>query len=177
MVEGLILRPASAADAEALATVYGWHVLNGVGTFEEVPPDAAEMGRRVERVQAAALPYLVAEVGGEVAGFASAGPYNARSGYRFTVEDSVYLSPAFQRRGLGRALLSAVLEACAARDVRRVVALIGDSGNTASIALHRALGFEPAGTLREIGFKHGRWLDVVLMQRSLTDSPRTAIVG
>lgn len=164
----VIVRPATDDDAPALAALYGWHVLHGTGTFEEVPPAASEMAARLGRVRAAGLPYLVAEAGGAIAGFASAAPYNARSGYRFTAEDSVYIAPDQQGRGVGRALLESVIDACAARGVRRLVAFIGDSGNTGSIALHRALGFEPAGVLKEVGFKHGRWLDVVLMQRSLT---------
>lgn len=167
MDAGLTLRPATAADAGALAAVYAPHVLDGTATFEEVAPDAADLAGRLAKVRAAGLPWLVAEVDGAVAGYAYAGPYNVRSGYRFTAENSVYVAPGRHGRGIGRALLAAVLEASAAAGVRRMVAFIGDSGNAASIALHRRLGFEDAGVLRAIGFKHGRWLDVVLMQRSL----------
>lgn len=167
MDRGLTIRPATAADAPALARIYGWHVLHGAGTFEEAPPDATEMAARWAKVAGAGWPYLVAEIDGAVAGFAYAAPYRDRSGYRFTAEDSVYVAPGAQGRGVGRALLTAVLEACAARGVRQMVAAIGDSANAASIALHRAQGFEPAGVLKAVGYKHGRWLDVVFMQRTL----------
>ena len=164
---GLIVRAASPDDAPALAALYGWHVRHGVGTFEEVPPDPAEMAARVARIQAARLPYLVAEVAGTLAAFASAAPYKDRSGYRFTAEDSVYVADGHQGRGLGRTLLSAVIERCRERGVRQLIAAIGDSENAASIGLHHALGFHTAGVLRRVGFKHDRWLDVVFMQREL----------
>jgi L-amino acid N-acyltransferase YncA len=167
MVEGLRLRPAEAADAETLARLYGWHVLHGTGTFEETPPDAAEMAARLARVRAAGLPYLIAEAGGAALGYASASPYHHRSGYRFTAEDSVYVAPDHGGRGVGRALLAAVVEHCVAKGVRELLAFVGDSGNAASIALHRRLGFQDAGVLRRVGLKHGRWLDVVILQRTL----------
>lgn len=167
MVEGLSLRSAAAADAAALARIYGWHVLHGTGTFEEVPPDESEMTARLAKVVDDGLPFLLAERAGEVAGFAYAGPFRERSAYRFTAEDSVYVTPGLEGRGIGRALLSAVIDGCVARGVRELVAVIGDSENSGSIGLHRALGFTDAGLFRAVGYKFDRWLDVVFMQRSL----------
>ena len=161
------LRPATLADAPAVAALYGHHVLHGLGTFEEVPPDAADMASRMAAVFDAGLPWLVADIGGRVAGYACARPYNPRSGYRFSVEDSVFVAPDACGRGLGRRLLEAVIDACTTLGRTQMVAVIGDSGNRASIHLHAALGFAEVGVLRELGFKHGRWLDVVLMQRAL----------
>ena len=163
----MIIRAASDADAEALAAIYGHHVLHGFGTFEEVPPDAAEMARRRAAVAERGLPYLVAEDEGRVLGFAYAGPFRPRAAYRYTVEDSVYIAPDAVGRGVGRAVLSAVLDACEAMGLRQVVAVIGDSGNAASIGLHRALGFQDAGVVKSVGFKHGRWVDIVTMQKAL----------
>lgn len=125
------------------------------------------MAERRAKVEAAGLPWLVAEVDGAVAAYAYATPYNGRSGYRFTAEDSVYVAHDRRGLGLGRALLSSVIEACAARGIRQLLAAIGDSGNVPSISLHRALGFETAGVLKQVGFKHDRILDVVWMQRTL----------
>lgn len=147
--------------------IYAGHVLKGTASFEEVPPDHAEICRRREDVLAARLPYLVAERGSEVVGFAYAARYRTRSAYRYTAEDSVYLDPAATGGGIGRALLSRVLELSTASGYREMVAVIGDSANAASIGLHRALGFTQVGTLTRVGFKFGRWLDSVLMQRPL----------
>jgi len=163
----MIIRAAEDADNEALAAIYGHHVLHGLGTFEEIPPSAEEMGRRRAAVQAAGLPYLLAEDAGQILGFAYAGPFRLRAAYRYTVEDSVYIAPDAIGRGVGRAVLSAVLGACEAAGIRQVVAVIGDSGNAASIGLHRSLGFEPAGVGRSFGFKHDRWVDIVWMQKAL----------
>lgn len=147
--------------------IYAGHVLKGTASFEEVPPDHEEMCRRWEAVLAAKLPYLVAERGGEVVGYAYATRYRPRSAYRYTAEDSVYVDPAAIGGGIGRTLLTRVLELSAASGYREMIAVIGDSANTASIGLHRALGFSHVGTLTRVGFKFGRWLDSVLMQRSL----------
>jgi phosphinothricin acetyltransferase len=163
----MIIRPASAGDSDALASIYGWHAVNGTGTFEEAAPSPAEMETRRAAVTAHCLPYLVAADRDRILGFAYAAPFRPRSAYRFTVEDSVYVAPEQQGRGVGKALLSEVLRACAELGMRQVVAVIGDSANAASIALHGAVGFTPAGTGRSLGFKHGRWLDVVWMQKAL----------
>ncbi|RAK58792.1 N-acetyltransferase [Phenylobacterium hankyongense] len=170
----MIIRPATAADAEALAAIYGHHVLHGFGTFEEAPPPAAEMERRRQTIADRGLPYLVAEHDGRVLGFAYAGPFRPRAAYRFTVEDSVYIAPDAVGKGVGRAVLSAVLEACGRMGLRQVVAVIGDSGNAASIGLHRALGFEQTGVGRSLGFKHGRWVDIVHMQKPLNGGDASA---
>jgi phosphinothricin acetyltransferase len=163
----MIVRAATESDAEALAAIYGHHVLHGFGTFETTPPDAAWMDARRREVQAYGLPFLVAETAGRVLGYAYASPFRPRPGYRFTAEDSVYVSPDATGKGLGRAVLSEVIAACEAFGLRQLVAVIGDSQNAASIGLHRALGFEPAGVGKSFGFKHGRWVDIVWMQKPL----------
>lgn len=167
-----LIRAATAADAEALAAIYRHHVLHGFGTFEEVPPSPAEMDTRRQAVVAHGLPYLVAEQAGpeevgKVLGYAYASPFRLRAAYRYTVEDSIYVAPDAQGRGVGRALLAAVLDHCERLGLRQVMAVIGDSDNAGSIALHRALGFEPAGVGKDVGFKHGRWVDIVWMQKAL----------
>lgn len=161
------IRPATDADAEALAAIYGDAVLHGFGTFEEVPPTAEEMAARRRAIAERGLPYLVAEDGGEVLGFAYAAPFRPRAAYRYTLEDSVYVAPQAKGRGVGRAVLSAVIAACEALGVRQLMAVIGDSANEGSIGLHRSLGFEQMGVGRSVGFKHGRWVDIVHMQKAL----------
>ncbi len=163
----MIIRPAREDDAAALAAIYGHHVDHGLGTFEETPPSAAEMAARRAGVVARGLPYLVAEAEGQLLGFAYAAPFRLRAAYRYTVEDSVYVAPGAVGRGVGRALLGQVLEACAVLGVRQVVAVVGDSGNAASLALHRSLGFTDQGVGRSLGYKHGRWIDVVWLQKAL----------
>ena len=163
----LIIRPAVAADAPALAELYGWHVLNGVGSFEETAPDAKTMAERMAAIQAWGLPYHVAERGGVLLAMAYAGPFRLRPAYRHTVEDTVYVAPGLQRQGLGRIVLASVIEACEALGLRQILGLIGDSGNAGSIGLHAALGFTPVGTMTGVGYKAGRWLDVEIMQKSL----------
>ncbi len=166
------IRPATRNDAAAVAGIYGHHVLHGLGTFEEVPPDSAEMAARMALVADAGLPWFVAEIDDAIAGYACARPYNPRSGYRFSVEDSVFVAPHACGIGLGRRLLEAVIEACTALGRTQMVAVIGDSGNLASIRLHAGLGFRYAGLLQQIGFKADRWLDVLLMQRALVEPLR-----
>lgn len=166
-VSGLVVRSADEADGEPIAAIYAEHVLRGTATFETVPPNGAEMGRRMKAIRAAGLPWIVAEVAGEIIGYAYAGPFRARAAYRFTVEDSLYLEPAWKRRGIGRRLLSEVIVRSEQAGARQMIAVIGGSENEASVGLHRALGFQPAGTLRRVGLKFGRWIDVVLMQRTL----------
>lgn len=173
----MIVRPAAPHDADALAAIYGHHVRHGFGTFEEAAPDAAEMERRRGAIAERGLPYLVAEADGQVLGFAYAGPFRPRHAYRYTVEDSVYVAPEAVGRGVGRTVLSAVLDACAGLGVRQVVAVIGDSQNAASIGLHRSLGFVDAGMGRSFGFKHGRWVDVVWMQKALNGGDATPPEG
>jgi len=151
----------------ALEAIYGHWVRHGLASFEEVPPDAEEIDRRRQAVQAAGLPYLVALAGEDVIGFAYAGPYRARPGYRYSVEDSVYVAPEALSCGAGRALLAAIIAEAERLGYRQMVAVIGDSANAASIGLHEALGFHRVGTFTSIGFKLGRWVDSVLMQRAL----------
>ncbi len=173
----MIVRAAGAADAEALAAIYADAVLNGFGTFEETPPSPAEMETRRAAVAGYGLPYLVAEEAGQVLGFAYAAPFRLRQAYRYAVEDSVYVAPDAKGRGVGRAVLSAVLEACEAAGMRQVVAVIGDSRNSGSIGLHRALGFTDAGVGRSLGFKLGRWVDIVWMQKALNGGDDRAPEG
>ena len=173
----MIVRPAEPRDAPRLAEIYADAVLHGLGTFEESPPSAADMEARRAAIVAHGLPYLVVEEDGRVLGFAYAGPFRTRAAYRYTVEDSVYVAPEAKGRGVGRAALSAVLEACAGVGLRQVVAVIGDSANAASIGLHAAVGFVHQGVGRSFGFKHGRWVDIVWMQKPLNggdDAPPDA---
>ena len=162
------VRPANPADAAAIQAIYAHHVEHGFGTFEETPPTINEMTARREAVEALGLPYLVAEDdAGRVIGFAYAGLFRTRSAYRFTCEDSVYVAQGETGRGIGKTLLAAVIEACRAAGYRQLVAVIGDSLNGGSIGVHKALGFRPMGSLEKVGFKRGRWLDVVMMQFAL----------
>ena len=168
----IIIRPAEPADMRRVQEIYAGHVLRGTGSFEETPPDFDEMCRRREAVMEAHLPYLVAERDGVLIGFGYAARYRPRSAYRHTAEDSVYLDPAAMGRGTGRVLLAKVLELSRAAGYREMIAVIGDSANTASIGLHEALGFRRVGTFKSVGLKFGRWLDTVLMQRSLNREER-----
>ncbi len=162
-----LVRDAGPEDAGAIAEIYAPHVLHGSATFETVPPSAAEMAARRETILAAGLPYLVAERDEVVLGYAYAGPYRARPAYRHTVENSVYVREGSGRQGVGDALVAALVARCEAGPWRQMVAVIGDSANAASIALHVRHGFRLVGTLEAVGFKHGRWVDTVLMQRAL----------
>lgn len=164
-----LLRPATPTDIPAIRAIYADAVLNGCASFEIEPPDEAEMIGRLDKIRAAGMPWLVAEQDGRVLGYAYAGAYRPRPAYGNTVENSVYVDPAAKGHGIGRALLAALIEATTALGCRQMIAVIGDSGNAASIGLHAALGFTPVGTLRSVGRKHGRWLDSVLMQRPLGD--------
>ncbi len=165
---GFLIRAAAETDFPSIHRIYAQHVLNGLASFEETPPDQPEMTRRFEGIRAAGLPYLVAtDVNGDVAGYAYAGPYRPRSAYRFTVEDSIYLDPRFAGKGLGRRLLADIIDLATKAGKRQMIAVIGDSANAASIGLHRALGFDMTGTFRAVGYKFNRWVDSVLMQRSL----------
>jgi phosphinothricin acetyltransferase len=168
------IRPAVTSDIPAITRIYANAVEHGTASFELNAPDEAEIARRMNDLTGKGYPYLTGEIEGALAGYAYAGPYRARPAYRLTVEDSVYIAPDRHRRGIGRALLAALIEATAARGFRQMIAVIGDSGNQAgSIGLHEALGFRPVGILQDVGFKHGRWLDSVLMQRALGDGRKT----
>ncbi len=164
-----LVRPSADADLAAIAAIYGHAVVHGTASFELKPPDASEMARRRAAILEGGFPYLVAEIDGTVVAYAYAGPYRPRPAYRFSVEDSIYVAPDRQGAGVGRALLGALVEACTAAGFRQMVAVIGDSASLGSIRLHASLGFQPVGTLRATGWKHGRWLDGVLMQRALSD--------
>ena len=161
------LRDSTPGDAEAIAAIYAHHVRFGLGTFEETPPSVDEIRQRREGVLALGLAFLVATVGERIVGYAYAGPYRTRSAYRYTLEDSIYVAAEAARRGVGRALLARLIERCDALGYRQMVAVIGDSDNHASIRLHAALGFERVGFQPAVGFKHGRWVDSILMQRTL----------
>lgn len=161
------VRPSTPADIPAIQAIYAREVLHGLASFEETPPDVAEMTRRRDAVLAAGMPYLAAEGAGRVLGYAYAGPYRPRPAYRHTVENSVYVAADARGLGVGRQLLTALIQACEAGPWRQMVAVIGDRDNAGSIGLHRALGFREVGVLVGVGFKHGRWVDSVLMQRAL----------
>ena len=161
------IRAATPADIPGITRIYAHAVMHGTATFELEPPDQAEMARRMTALLEGGFPYLVAEIGGALAGYAYANHYRTRPAYRFTVEDSIYIDPKAQRRGVGRALLAQLIQECERRGFRQMIAVIGDSAQLASIEVHRALGFRPSGNLENVGFKHGRWLDTVLMQRDL----------
>jgi phosphinothricin acetyltransferase len=165
--EALSIRPAAPGDIAAITNIYGHAVQRGTASFEIDPPDEDEMLRRYRTLASGGFPHLVAECGGTIAGYAYAGPYRMRPAYRWTVEDSVYVAEPAQRRGVGRALLDRLITESEARGFRQMIAVIGDSAQTPSIALHRSAGFRMVGTLEAVGFKLGRWLDTVLMQRPL----------
>lgn len=169
----LIVRDAREADMAAVQAIYAHHVLRGLATFEELPPTHEELLARRAAVVATGLPYLIAERHGEVVGYAYANAYRSRPAYRYTIEDSVYVAAGSGGHGIGGALLRLLIARCETGPWRQMIALIGDSANAASIALHRRLGFRPAGTLEAVGFKLDRWVDTVLMQRPLGAGERT----
>ena len=162
-----VVRAAVPADAGPVAAIFAHYVATSVATFEEVAPTAADWRQRFGELAARNLPFLVAGGGGSVCGFAFASPWRAKSAYRHTVEDTVYLSPGCTGRGIGSALLGSLLAGCAAAGVRQVIAVIADTGSDASAALHRRFGFTQAGLLAGVGRKHGRWIDTLLMQKDL----------
>jgi len=161
------IRPAEPSDLAAITRIYEHAVRHGTASFEIEPPSEREMARRYEALRVGAYPYLVAELDREIVGYAYVGPYRARPAYRWSVEDSIYIAPAMQRRGIGRALLERLIAEAEAGGFRQMIAVIGDSANVGSIELHRAAGFRMVGTFDNVGFKFGRWLDSVLMQRPL----------
>jgi L-amino acid N-acyltransferase YncA len=169
----VLVREARAPDLPAITAIYAHHVLTGLASFEIEPPDEAEMRRRHAEVRARGLPFLVAESDGAVLGYAYAAPYRTRPAYRFTVEDSVYVEHRHLGRGIGRLLLTSLVSACGQAGCRQMIAVIGDSANTASIALHQRCGFMRVGLLPSTGFKFGRWVDSVLMQRAIGEGDAT----
>jgi L-amino acid N-acyltransferase YncA len=173
MIGGISIRPSAEADVAAIAAIYRHHVLYGVASFDEIPPDAAEISCRRSEILGDGLPYLVAEKAGGVVGFCYASHYRRRSAYRFTVEDSIYVDQAELGKGVGRSLLGALIDRCAVLGYRQMVAVIGGSNQWPSIRLHRALGFSWTGTLPAVGAKFGGWVDVVLMQRPLGSGATT----
>ena len=163
----LIIRDSSPSDMPAIQAIYAHHVLHGTASFELEPPTLADMHTRREAVLAQRLPYLVAERDGEIVGYAYVTPYRPRPAYRYTVEDSVYVKPGIAGQGIGGRLLALLIERCTAGGWRQMLAVVGDSRNAASLALHARQGFHPVGTLRSVGYKFGQWRDTVLMQRAL----------
>ena len=167
------IRPATAADLAFITRIYDHAVRHGTATFELIPPDLAEMTRRFCVLMDGGFPYLAAALDGRVVGYAYAGAYRPRPAYRFTVENSLYLSPSIHRRGIGTRLLQRLIAECERRGYRQMIAVIGDSANAGSIGVHTRCGFQMIGTHPDVGFKFGRWLDTVMMQRVLGDGATT----
>jgi len=161
------MRPATLADIAAITAIYRPAVLHGTASFELTPPDEREMLSRFTAMTAGGFPYLAAEMNGAVVGYAYANAYRPRPAYRYSVEDSIYVAPQAQHRGVGRLLLETLIATCTERGFRQMIAVIGDSQQYASITLHRRAGFTFSGTIHSVGYKHGRWLDSVIMQRYL----------
>ncbi|MEO5696976.1 MAG: N-acetyltransferase family protein [Burkholderiaceae bacterium] len=169
----LLIRPSTPADLPAITAIYGWYVLHGTGTFELDVPDSRQMAGRRDDTLSNGLPWLVAERADRVVGFAYANHFRPRRAYRFCVEDSVYLADDAKGKGVGRLLLAELLARCEAAGARQMLAVIGDSANLGSIGVHHALGFENVGVMKATGWKFGRWLDVVIMQKSLGSGAAT----
>jgi L-amino acid N-acyltransferase YncA len=168
MTNMISIRPATPADCAAIARIYAPAVTHGTTSFELEAPDETEIARRMRALTDAGYPYVVAEQAGIIVGYAYAGPYRTRPAYRFTVENSIYVAPHMHRRGVGRVLLLALIDACTERGYRQMLAVIGDSPHQqGSVGLHQACGFTTVGRLPDVGFKFGRWLDSLLMQRAL----------
>jgi L-amino acid N-acyltransferase YncA len=162
------IRDATPADIGAIQAIYAHHVLHGLASFEEVAPPVEEMRARYEAIAGAGMPYLVAEIGGRVVGYGYASSYRTRSAYRYTLENSIYLEDGMRGQGVGSALLEALIARCRKGPWRQMLAVIGDSANAASIGLHRKAGFREVGLLERVGYKHGRWVDSVVMQLELS---------
>ncbi len=167
------IRPSSDQDIAPITAIYQHHVLHGTGTFETTPPTEAEMAARRADVLSKGLPYLVAEEGGRVLGFAYCQWFKPRPAYRFSAEDSIYLHPDAAGKGLGKALLAELARQAEDAGIRKLIAVIGDSANAASVGVHRTLGFTPVGVFKSCGWKFGRWLDIVLMEKSLGEGDST----
>jgi len=168
-----IIRPSKASDVAAIAEIYGYHVLNGLASFELLAPSADEIAKRRADVVGKNFPYLTAEIDGKVVGYAYASLYRTRPAYRHTMEDSIYVHKDFGGRGIGKQLLEALIEACEKAGCRQLIAVIGDSDNHGSIRLHAACGFEMVGVMKAVGFKFGRWVDSVYMQRDIGEGQST----
>jgi L-amino acid N-acyltransferase YncA len=166
-----VVRPVRPADLGHVGEIFGWYATNSVATFEEAPRTHSSWSQHADELAALGLPFLVAESGGVIAGYAYAGPWRRKPAYRLTVEDSVFVAPGRTGEGIGRALLTELLTACADAGLRQVIGVIADTGDAASVALHRACGFTEVGRLTGVGFKQGRWIDTLLMQRSLGAIP------
>ena len=177
MTTRITVRPAKAPDIPAITAIYRPAVLHGTATFEIEPPDEAEMLRRFAAITGSGYPYFVAEVDGRIQGYAYVNAYRTRPAYRFTVEDSIYIAPDAQGKGIGRVLLQSLIEASTAKGYRLMVAVIGDSKTYGSIAVHRNAGFTFCGTIHSVGYKFGRWLDSVIMQLPLGEGDKSAPVG
>ncbi|MBX9845581.1 MAG: GNAT family N-acetyltransferase [Xanthobacteraceae bacterium] len=169
----IAIRPATPADIPTVTRIYAHAVKHGTASFELDLPDETEMTRRMKALLDGGFPYIAADIGGTLAGYAYAGPYRTRPAYRFTVEDSIYVDPNAHRRGVGRVLLTHLIGEAERRGFRQMIAVIGDSANAPSIEVHRALGFRMVGSFESVGFKFGRWLDSVLMQRELGQGAKT----
>lgn len=169
----ILIRDVENADMASVQEIYAHHVLEGLASWEETPPDVAELKQRRDEILGKGYPYRVAVVGNTVKGYAYAGPYRMRPAYLHTVENSVYVDVNAHRQGIGRLLLQDLIECCRDKGFRQMIAIIGDSSNDASVGLHANLGFEKIGTLPSVGFKFGRWLDQVIMQRALGDGDET----
>lgn len=169
----IVLRDATAADVPAMTAIYAHHVLHGTGTFEEEPPDEADIAGRMAKVQDAGYAWMVAEEDGLILGYGYFAPFRPRSAYRFTAEDSVYVRDDIRGQGVGKALVAELLRRAEAMGIRQMVAVIGDSENVGSIGLHISLGFRQVGVLKAVGMKFGRWVDVVQMQKALGEGERT----
>ena len=163
----MLIRDAADSDIPAIQSIYGYYVETSLATFEEVAPTCDEIRSRQKAITNSGLPYLVAVINGEIAGYAYASTYRPRPAYRFTVEDSVYIKDGMHGKGIGSKLLNALIERCVAGSYRQMIAVIGDSANHASIALHSRFGFRRVGVFESVGFKFGRWVDTVLMQKPL----------
>lgn len=168
-----LIRPSTDDDLAAITRIYAHHVLHGTGTFETTPPTETEMAQRRADALGKGLPWLVVEEGGQVLGYAYGNWFKPRPAYRFSVEDSIYLAPEAAGKGLGRLLLAELLAVLQRAGIRKVMAVIGDSANAGSVGVHRALGFTPVGTVQACGWKFGRWLDIVIMEKALGEAHHT----
>jgi phosphinothricin acetyltransferase len=167
------IRPSRDPDVAAITAIYSHHVLHGTGTFETTPPSESEMAARRQDVLAKGLPYLVIEEGGRVLGYAYCQWFKPRPAYRFSAEDSIYMHPDAAGKGLGKVLLAELMKEAEAVGVRKLIAVIGDSANTASVGVHKALGFAPVGTIKDCGWKFDRWLDIVIMDKAIGEGATT----